>query len=613
MKRFVASCLFALSVLVPLESVKAAEGGAEVPAMSEQDKDDIRYLREHLKPGAPYRLDLTNPIHYRYVTSALRRSGQSAERSPYFYKLLRAASEAKGGDRNAKPQLAIVTAADGSPTPQPLNFINILTLQSSPGTFLANGVSSVEGGTARTVVVMELYTTADMQVYKSDSGATSTAGNYFQEPVNGTVPATQPVKTTAAVGLFQYVPVGSNQIVSVVYRTDDTVNPAAACMLAPNYCVRNGVNCNPGQYQPTCTNNVANTTPIKVCYYRGSQQECDYYNQAPAHPTNFVFPVQGNAQFANNVVNPVSGTVVLTLLNPNKGGGCYLNLNGQPPPALITSANWSASGTTVNWNYGAAAFPDPTGCLEYYNQTCTIMTMQGSVALQGSVSPPTPPGFGSFTFTSDRSQIGQPGVYIIPPIEIQQGCFSSGTRIRMADGGERHVDSFLAAPDEIVRSHSGKGRKVTTTTSGIEPKPMIRIRTERGHELLVTSTHPIVTTQGARMAGELKPGMRVLTEDGDAALVAVSTERFTGKVYNLRVEAEAAAPLEQSAVYANGILAGDIRGQLLMERAAQAKLNDPAEVRKRIAPEWREDYERGLKAEGGKQQQAAAESQCSGS
>jgi hypothetical protein len=596
MKHVVWPYLFA-SLAAVAAATLSAHAEADVAPMSKQEKDDIQYLRDNLKPGAPYRLDLSNPIHYRYVTSALKRAGEGPELSPHFYKLLRAASLSKSGDSDAKPQMAIVTGVNGSPMPQDLNFINILTLKSSPGTFLANGVSSVEGGTSRTVVVMELYTVADLQVYSTNSGSTSTTGNYFQEPVNGTVPSAQADKTTSSVGLFQYVPTGSTQMVSLVYRTDDTVNPTAACMLTPNYCVRNGTNCVGGQYQTTCTNTVANTTPIKVCYSRGSQAECDYYNQSPAHPTNFIFPVQGNATFAANVVNPVAGTVVLTLLNPNKGGGCYLNFNGQPPPALITSANWTAAGQVATWNYSAAAFPDPTNCLEYYNSTDTIMTMQGSVALQGSTSPPTPPGFGSFTFTSDRSQIGQPGVYIIPPIQIQQGCFASGTRIRMAAGeGERYVDSFLAEPNEIVRTVSGEGRRVITTTSGIERKPMIRIKTANGRELLVTRTHPIITSSGALMAADLKTGMKVLTENGESPLVSVLEERFTGKVYNLRVEVDEHAPLEQSAVYANGILAGDLRGQLMLEQAAAARLNDPVEARKHIAAEWREDHDRHVKA-----------------
>ena len=574
---------------------RAEEAASRIAPLAQQEKDDIQYLRDTMRPGAPYRLNLANPIHYRYVMSALRRAGESAQNSPQFFRLLQAASKAKNAqDLTAKPELAVVVD-DGQPQPQDLNFINILTLKTSPATFLANGVSSVVNGTQRTLVTMELYTTADNQVYASDYGSTFTQGQYFQEPVTGTVPSTQPNKTTAGFGLFQYVPQGSSSVTSVLYRTDDTVIPTAACMLAPNYCVRTGTNCNPGQYQTTCTNNVPNTTPIKVCYYRGSQQECDYYNQAPAHPTNFVFPIQGNAQFANNIVSPVSGSVVITLLNPNKGGGCYLNLGGQTPPVPITSANWSATGQTVNWNYSAAAFPDPTGCLEYYNATNTILNMQAYVALQGGGT--QPPGFGSFTFTSDRNQIGQPGVYIVPPIQIQQGCFSSGTSIRMADGKQRFVDDFFADPSEIVRSSDGKSRRVVTTTRGIEPKPMVRLKTANGHELLVTATHPIITPKGALMAGELKAGDTVVTEGGNAALTSVTQERFTGKVYNLRLDAEENAPLEQSALYANGILSGDLRGQVQLEQARQARREpDPAEVRKQLAPEWRQDYDNYLKS-----------------
>ena len=62
-----------------------------------------------------------------------------------------------------------------------------------------------------------------------------------------------------------------------------------------------------------------NTTPIKVCYYRGSQQECDYYNQSPAHPTNFVFPLHGTVRFDRDMFlnnGQPSGLVTITLENP---------------------------------------------------------------------------------------------------------------------------------------------------------------------------------------------------------------------------------------------------------------------------------------------------------
>lgn len=588
MKRFIGSCL----LLLALVAVTATGAENRKPAMTQQEKDDARYLFENMKPGVPYRLTLANPIHYRYVLSALKRAGESAELSPRFYQAMREAS--RRGDPNAKPVMAVARGPDGEPQAQDLNFINILTLTKAPDQFHANGISSVIGGTSRTLALMELFTDDDNFVYASASGSTSVDGAFFQQTVDGTVPKDNPDKTTKALGLFQYVLKGGTYVGPITYYTDATVNPVSACMTAPNYCVRDPTGNCTGAYQTTCTNNVPNTTPIQVCYWRGSQGECDYYNQAPQHPTDFVFPTQGSAQFGNEPVQPIRGTMIYTLLNKNNGGGCYLDFSGETPPIFI-GTDWTVSGNSAAWNYPASAFPDPNACLAYTGGTNTLVNFQVSISLQGSKDPSVKPAIASFTFTSDRTQAGGPGVYIVPSINIQQGCFSSGTRVRMADGGERLVDSFMAGSDEVVKTKAGSA-KVTSTTSGLEPEPMIRIRTDHGHDLLVTRTHPIVTTGGALMAWQIKAGMRVLTEDGEATVASAATERFTGKVFNLRVAVKEGAPLEDSAVYANGILAGDIRGQHLLEEADAEKLKKPVEARKRVPREWLEDYDRHVKA-----------------
>src|SRR5262249_17326974 len=151
-------------------------------------------------------------------------------------------------------------------------------------------------------------------------------------------------------GMFTYVPIDkpdSDPIV-VIQQYTGPIPPTDACMLQPNYCVRNAGNqCTVGQYQTTCTNKLTNTLPIKICWNLGSQQECDYWNPRP-HPPNFVFPLSGNVQFPNEVVSPASGTMRIAMQNPLRGGGCNVYIDDKQVVPL-NPAYWTVNGNSIAW------------------------------------------------------------------------------------------------------------------------------------------------------------------------------------------------------------------------------------------------------------------------
>jgi hypothetical protein len=564
--------------------------------IASEELQDIQYLKAHTKPNTPYRLDLSQPNQYRFVLETLKRVKETKESSPQLFRALEAAhDEGNAGE----PKLAVERDANG-PVAQDLNYISTFNLAVAPKTFSANGLSSVIGGTQRTTIVMELYSLENGQIYAADTATTNPSqfaqGKYFQLQVQGNVPAGLNNPTTQAQGMFAYIPIGSNKAIVSYYDSNNTVNPTDGCMLKPNYCVPNQsatrVQCTlPVQYQTTCTNKVTNTLPERVCYYRLSQQECDYYNPAPAQPTNFVFPLQGSATYPNTVYSPPQGFATITLENPSKGGGCYLVFQELAP---LNPTYWSASQQTLSWNFAAASFPDPNKCLEVYDGTTTYLNVSGSVALQGSGVGPPP--FGAFNFTSDRSQLGQPGIYVVPQIEIQKGCFAEGTKVRMADGSLRPIESFAGSHDEMIKGANGEARPVLATSTGIEPFPMIRLKTADGYELLVTRTHPIATPKGMVIASALKAGDQVRTEKGVAELSSVGEEKFSGKVYNVRLGSDEDAGANTSLIYANGILSGDLSTQHYYEKLEAEELNnDPRSIAQRLAPEWQEDYRNYLK------------------
>ena len=561
---------------------------ATAPASAEE-RTDLEWIRQHTQPGVPYELDLSQPNQYRFVLAMLRRGGESKELSPHMFSLLEAKSRNGPG---AEPKIAVKLDANGAAagTPQALTYVNQLNA-TGLRSFAASGLSSVNGGTDASTVVISLL--AGDRTYAANSQSQYAQGTYFTVPVNGSVPNNIQSTTTEAQAMFAYVPKGGNDPIVTYYRGQDTINPTSACMQTPNYCVRTGDNCIPGQYQTACTNAVTNTTPIKVCYYRGSQQECDYYNKASAHPTNFVFPLQGYVQFSENILAPSNtptGAVTITLENWTKGGGCYLKFRQLSP---LDPANWSVPANTptqLNWNFSAASFPDPNSCLEYYGGTNTYLHVQ----VLGLVMTSTK--YGQFEFTGDRSQSGQPGIYIVPWIQIQQGCMAAGTQIRLADGSQKAIETFAPDRPDVVKSAKGD-RTVLDVTSGIEPLPMIRLRTDKGQEILVTRTHPIITPSGPVPAESLKPGAKVMTESGPATLTAAKQESYRGKVFNLRIGGMEDPDVKSMTLQANGFIVGDARMQDYYDEQAQKRLKaQPAAALQNLPPEWREDFRRHQRA-----------------
>jgi hypothetical protein len=119
---------------------------------------------------------------------------------------------------------------------------------------------------------------------------------------------------------------------------------------------------------------------------------------------------------------------------------------------------------------------------------------------------------------------------------------------------------------------------------------MVHVTDSRGHELRMTEKHPVfVVGRGMVAANRLALGDEVKTVEGSATLVAIMRERYTGKVYNLKLgtEVEARALVEdQTVMYANGILVGDDQIQTrheFMDLRAQRR-HDPLPGR------WRHDY-----------------------
>ncbi len=542
------------------------------------------YIRAHTQPGTPYRLDLADPKQKIALLAAMKRGGQSKEKSPRLYQVI----DAPPREKAQKPLSLFADQASGRP--MDLNYIPLFD-DTTGNRYHAASLSSILGGSHVTAVTLEIFEQTSGRVLKSQTFTQYAQGTNFTNMLDTTLPPNYH-GNLEAIAYYTYIPnswpADTTASVNVAYRTIDLVNPNDACMLQPNYCVRDGNgNCIAGQYQTSCTNKVANSTPIKVCYFRGSQAECDYWHQAPNHPTNFVFPIKGWVVFPSEVVGPPSGQITISLQNPayGGGGGCYVYASQFAP----LGSSWTNSGDTAKWAYDSAAFPDSGHCINYYDGTMTLMRFSGNVALQGD-STQAPP-MGSFLFTSDSTMIGQPGVSKIPLMYLMQGCFAQGTKILLANGRTQKVEDFKGDRKEWVLGKYQNKLKVIGTTSGLEPDKVYAITLENKSQLTVTKTHPLLTSTGIVMAQHITINSLILTSKGTSKVTAIIKKAYAGKVYNILIENSASSQSDSNAICANGIYTGDagMQRNLELEEGALLK-SDREHVLKRLDPIWHEDF-----------------------
>jgi hypothetical protein len=597
--------LLASMVLAPIQTANAANKTFPPKALSAEANADIKALDLEVVPGVPHRLDLANPLHYRYIVETFKRAGKNPQNSPQLFKTLEnghnlglAQLKKSGG----KPSKALaLSSEDNAGGIRNLNFIatfsqddgattnttlaRTLNASASQPGYQATGISSVVGGTTATSIIMELYEADTGTVYATKSNSEYGQGTDFRVQVEGLVPTADGNPTTKAKGLFFYVPNGAAPTDPPVVYTQtyqDTVNPTTACMNQPNYCVRDSKGNCTTTYENTCTNTKTNTSAIKLCWARGSQQECDYWN-ATAHPADFVFPLSGSVTFPNTVASPMTGVTSIYLQNP-AGGGCnvyFQNAGGLDPQY------WTANNQTITWNYPASAFPNTGNCINYYDGTSAYLWMITYVALNGS-STQDPP-FGTVNFTSDRKSIGVPGVNIVPPLYIMQGCLAEGTQITLADGTSRAVEAFTGKGGESVKSADGKTSEVRGTTLGSEIHPMLRIKTSAGQNVLVTRTHPMILANGLpAQARALRVGDELKTLEGSSVITSLTHEQYTGKVHNLLTQ-----PYPTSGTYyAGGLLTGDANMQQALATVnSRPPLRSPAEIRATLPKAWLQDFD----------------------
>jgi hypothetical protein len=337
---------------------------------------------------------------------------------------------------------------------------------------------------------------------------------------------------------------------------------------------------------------------ISVCLDRVWTADCDVNNtgmltlklplKGSVSISNATFDWATIAHYQTDRQDTFSHLYVTLVTN---GGGCRV----PPTTASFTMREFwkqvTGTGNQLAWDLST----DATKWAQF-SADCRLVQDRVNLYMELRLPYQSPDTSGTILLeiTNDTAPVAN---YRIPyPIEVTNSCLAEGTLI--ATSGKRaskiediHIGDKLASPyAEVVT--------VTDTAVGTERSPMVRIADALGHELLMTEMHPVhVIERGMVPAKYLQVGDRVKTQAGPSELVRVSRESYTGRVYNLKVgdQREAAGLLvDQTTVYANGILVGD--GQIQSKYEAIDLHRDTGP--KLIRTSWKVDYQSSVKRSG---------------
>jgi hypothetical protein len=341
-----------------------------------------------------------------------------------------------------------------------------------------------------------------------------------------------------------------------------------------------------------------------VCLERDSG-DCEYHNMGM---WTLRLPLKGSISLAGagmtidwplitnsyqSAAGPSPGKIYATL--GTNGGGCTIPPTGVgmtmrsfwqqvsvSPANNPTTMSWDLFTNNANWaDFGA-------GC--QLVQAQVYVTMELEIPFKNIITGTK----GTLPVTISNAifprPLTPPNLGYKPPFRVTNSCLAAGTMVAVGGSAARKIEE-LSVGDTVASSHASS-LTIIDTSVGTESAPMVRIADGRGRELMMTEEHPIyVVDRGMVAAKSLKVGDRVKTDDGTSELVRVTREPYSGKVFNLKVgnETEARALGEdQTTMFANGFLVGDMHIQGKHELLAQEALNA---IPKRLPGQWRKDYQ----------------------
>ncbi|RAJ05030.1 intein [Chitinophaga skermanii] len=536
----------------------------------EQEKADAKYMFAKLKEGRTLNLNFADSIQLRFYKNLLRRSGYTETSHPQFFAVLeqnRLAHVAKA------PEMFESRAAQGSTT-EPIQQITSFNTNDHIK-YNVSGLSSIPTEVLTSTISLSLY------VPNGDTigpAITETVYNYSRDLQGSTFG----IDSAAIADKLKYDTVYAT--FAYFYMTPDGVAHYGTQLATTTNVVDSIININPmpctlGQPVNACDNNpCGDTNIITVCMTRKTPN-CTYCS--PGLVPNFMFPVTGYVIYDGNVSvdgngKPNNGAFAnITVTKLPAGGGCA---------AIPLSGNFfdyvTVTGNKLSWNIPGAMFQNT--CLASGDSVLYQLT------LFVKVGPTYQPAFATVTNASDA--VTNANQQKIPAMNIVSGCIAKGTMITLADGLQKKIEDVPM----LAKLKNGEDKTaycVEYNTIGREPKDLIRIQDDKGHQLLVTEDHPIVGVGFIKPAKDLKEKDKIQTDKGEATIISLKHEKYDGEVWNLalsKCESNDPKPGNDNATFfANGILVGDSRMQ------SYYKYFEPMQQEnalKKLPKEWHTDY-----------------------
>jgi hypothetical protein len=564
--------IIVLSLLLTACNEKPAKENIEAVTqtdLSSEDKADIQRLIAESRPGEPTPLDFSKEHHYRFYRGRLQRAGITKESFPRMFKVLEQTRQQhlKSGPPEvycpkvpSLKQTQNKTADTSTGTDYSVGPIQQITTLGSDNDrdYQTSALSSVPNQPYESTLTLGLYTTAGDPIGPSQFVKQYAAGEDLQVETNGTLPEGQQEAVSIAAYFWQdqsgtpyhgYIHASSTSAPTRIINDDPVIK-------------------------------VPGNTDIVVCLGR-RLGNCDYDPEGGTG-TNVLLPIKGSITYGDNIdpVQPghsnVFSLITMARPDPGEGGGCTIKSTddffADPKTTIVEN--------TLTWDLDPAHFEPAQGCLT--PNAKAIYTFTVMVSIEGL------PVYVSITNAPDTPPVS-PYFLKIPDMLIAWSCLPDGTRVLMADGTEKAIEK-IAPLEKVVSDSSNRTMTVHSTLKGKEEIPLVRIKSDKGHSLLLTEGHPVVTPGGVVLAKHLEPGDVVLSPKGEVKITSVSDEQFDGHVWNLVLDPDTKdgkRTEDNSTFYADGILVGDARMQFTWGRHFKHQSQD---VMKRLPEEWHQDF-----------------------
>jgi hypothetical protein len=564
------------------------------------------------KPFGFMRVDLSDDKQYQFMVHRLLASGNTLENAPRLFagvQRMRAEAQArvKGG-----------SASDGN---EPIQSASSALTGGNCGQFIDAPVSLTANGTLSNMKakvkltcfggINYPYSYADLTTYETDEAESfyTITGYEYVESYDGAMNVqTLAVESALTVNSGKYhftdslayaedadgnpeslyasekkQAINPNPVILSLHPKEFNGGPPIRSCIARSSTYGNG-DCDYAAVDAGGTPAMWNAVGIAKMTYIGGKWVADpaaanrWFPWTPFVPvTNLYLPLAGTFDAGSKGINGAdckitkflpTTSAVLTL--KSTGGWCYnKNLDGNPTADLLKNLEKNIEGKEPSRSASYNVLAD-------FGKDCTYPLQD--VELFVKVAAESSCGNAPRIAFLSKDYYG--------PLDFKNSCFAEGTGVLRSDG--RYVAAeAIKVGEKLIADSNGLALTVTSITRGGEPDPMVHLFDSRGHSVLLTAKHPVVTSLGIVPAEQVIVESEVQTEDGSAVITAVERVSYDGAVYNFDLgTAEELARVKPSdrTMFAGGIRVGDNNMQFEMER-------ESVKPRQREIPAaWLADY-----------------------